>query len=49
MVSPFGNGLVGAGGIDFKGGLAVHPVIGAAKAGPFRADDADMAGGKGLA
>ena len=41
--------LVGAGGIDFEGGLAVHPVIGAAESGPLRADDADMAGGERLA
>ena len=49
MISPFWNGLVGAGGIDFKRSLAVHPVVSAAESGPFRTDDADMVGRKGLA
>lgn len=43
------NGLVGSGGIDLKGRLAVHPVVGAAQTGPLRAHRADMVGSKTLA
>ena len=43
------NGLVGPGGVDFKGCLAVHPVVCAAKTGSFGAYGADMAGCKRLA
>ena len=43
------NGLVWSGGIDLEGSFAIHPVVSAAQACSFRADDADMAGGKGLA
>ena len=40
------DGLVGAGGVDLVGCLAVHPVVGAAQAGPLRAHRADMVGGE---
>ena len=49
MHSPFWNRLVGAGGVDLEGGLAVQPVVGAAHADALRGDDADMARGEGLA
>jgi len=43
------NGLVGSGGVDFKGCLTVHPVVGAAKTGSFGADRTDVIGRKRLA
>ena len=36
------DGLVGSGGVDAEGGLAVQPVVCAAQTQPFRADDADV-------
>ncbi len=41
--------LVGPGGIDAEGGLAVEPVVGAAQALALRADDADVVGSERLA
>jgi hypothetical protein len=43
------NGLIRTCGIDLERGLAIHPVVGAAKAGPLRGDHADVTGCKGLA
>ena len=45
----FFYGLVGACRVDFKGSLAVHPVVGAAQTGSFRANGAHVVGSKGLA
>ena len=42
------DGLVRAVGVDFEGSLAVHPVVSAAEAGPFRADHADVVGREAL-
>ena len=41
--------LVGAGLVDFVGGLAVQPVVGAAEAEALGRDDADVVGREGLA
>ncbi len=45
---PLWNGLVRPGGIDLEGSFAIHPVVSPAKPCPFRADDTDVAGRKGL-
>ncbi len=43
------DGLVGTGGIDFVGGLTVHPIVGAAEPGTLGAHHTHMVGGEGLA
>ena len=46
---PLVHGLIRPGRIDLEGGFTIHPVVGTAQPGSFRADDTDVVRRKGLA